>query len=421
MPLTDAKIRNLKYTEGARNKHTDFEGLHIDVRPTMKVWRYRYRIAGKENVLTIGRFPAIGVKEARQKRDDARQLLDLGRDPSKARKQEKVRAALDNASTFEAVFHEWVATRNWAPTTKRNRLSQIEFHLLPHLGPLPLREITPMMVLDVLRRAEKETPLVRKEGRGSRHLTVGSPSVARKLRQYISGVFAVGIATDRADTNPAGSLRVVMTPEKQVTHKTPLTATQIGALMRALDTYRGDPKTVLAYRLLWWAMLRPGETVAAHWSEVDLETGIWTIPRSRMKVKKAAMGDHRIPLPRQALEALKRWHAFTGGIGHVFPHRDHVDKPMVGSSLSNAFISFKLDFGYSPHATRTTASTKLNEMGYRYDVIERQLDHEDTNAIRRAYNRADYFEERKLMLQQWADMLDAWRSGAKVIPLNTAA
>jgi len=418
MPLTNAKVEKLKYVEGGKNKHPDYEGLLIDVRPTMKVWRYRYRLAGKENILTIGRFPDVEVDEARQKRNEARKLLAKGMDPNLARRQEKIRQDNGNRSTFEAIFHEWVAARDWAPATKRNRVSQLEFHVLPHLGPLSVKEISPMKVLEVLRRVEQPTEFVRKKGRGARTLAVGGPNVARRLRQYIAGIFDVAIATGRAESNPAGPLRVVMTPAKEVAHKKPLTPTQVGALMRALDTYRGDPKTVLAYKLMWWTLLRPGEVVAARWEEFDLVTGAWAIPRRRMKTKKAAMGDHVIPLPAQAVSELVRWKEFWGSAGYLFPHRDDDDKPMLGSSLAKAFDRFSLGFAYSPHATRTTASTMLNDLGFRYDVIERQLDHEDRNANRRAYNRATYLAERKAMLQQWADMLEAWKEGAKVVPLQ---
>lgn len=382
------------------------------------MWRYRYRIAGKENVLTIGRFPDVGIEEARHKRNEARKMVAQGLSPNLAKKKEQIRQANDNRSTFEAIFKEWVAARSWAASTKANRLSQIEFHVLPYLGPLLINSISPMMVLDVLRRAEAPGKSQKKTGRGARVRDTGSAKVARRLRQYIAGVFEVAIATGRADTNPAGALRVVMTPAIDVVHKTPLTPTQTGALLRALDAYRGEPRTVLAYRLMWWTLLRPGEIVAAHWDEFDLDAGVWTIPRGRMKVKKAAMGDHSIPLPSQALEQLRRWHVFTGGMGYLFTHRDDDGQHMVVAALTKAFGRFKLDFAYSPHATRTTGSTRLNEIGFRYDVIERQLDHEDRDAVRRSYNRADYFEERKGMLQQWADLLDVWKAGAKIVPLE---
>lgn len=425
MPLTDPKVAALKYVEGGKNKHPDYEGLLIDIRPpgangrpSNKVWRYRYRVAGKENVLTIGRFPEVGVKEARRRRDEARELVTKGRDPNAAKRVAAVHQDIESRSTFGALLDEWLATRTWAETTRRNREATIDFHLRPHLGAIQIREITPMMVLDVLRRAGQPAKHVRTEGRGRRTLEVGSAAVALRMRQYIAGVFALAIASGRADSNPAGPLRSVMTPARQTTHKTPLKPAQVGKLFRALDAYRGDPKTVLACRLLWWTLLRPGELVAAHWSEFDLDAQIWTIPRGRMKVKKAAMGDHRIPLPDQAVDALRRWHTFTGGIGLLFEHRDRGGSPMLASSLAKAFGRFGLDFDYSPHATRTTASTTLNEMGFRYDVIERALDHEDRDAIRRAYNRADYFVERKQMLQQWADLLDAWKTGAKVLVMQ---
>jgi integrase len=173
-------------------------------------------------------------------------------------------------------------------------------------------------------------------------------------------------------------------------------------------------------------MLRPGEVVAAHWDEFDLEAATWTIPRARMKNKNPQLPSHVVPLPRQAVEKIQAWKEFTGGIGRLFPHRDKPGEPMIASSLSKVHARLGLDFPYSPHAARTTASTHLNQMGYRYDAIEKQLDHEDRDAIRRAYNRADYLDERRQMMQQWADLLDEWKAGGKVIPVgvrrsNTAA
>lgn len=405
---------------------TDRDGLYLDVRAKSKSWRYRYRFAGKENVHTFGRYPEMSRDEAREALMAVRKMLGQGKDPSQERKLERIRTTHQHAQTFRAILDEWVASRTWAESTKRNRLAQIEFHVLPYLGPLPVREITPMHVLDMLRRAEKPAQSEKKRGRGARVRDVGSPNVARRLRHYVASAFNYAIATGRADSNPAGSLREVLTPAVRVAHKTPLRPKQVGDFLRGLDTYRGDPKTVLAFRLLWWSMLRPGETVAAHWDEFDLDAATWTIPRARMKNKNPQLPAHIVPLPHQAVERLRTWKAYTGGIGLLFAHRDKSGQPMIAATLGKVHGRLKLDFPYSPHATRTTASTHLNQMGHRYDAIEKQLDHEDRDAIRRAYNRADYLEERRQMMQQWADLLDEWKAGGKVIPVglhkgNTAA
>jgi len=425
MSLTKTEIEAAK-PKDKPYRLTDRDGLYLDVRAKSKAWRYRYRFAGKENVYTLGRYPELGRDEAREALTTVRKLLAQGKDPSQEKKLERIRAVHQNAQTFRAIFDEWVASRTWAASTKRNRLAQIEFHILPYLGPLPVREITPMHVLDVLRRAEKPARSEKKTGRGARIRDVGSPTVARRLRHYVASVFNVAIATGRADSNPAGSLREVLTAAVRVAHKTPLRPKQVGDFLRAIDAYRGDPKTVLAYWLLWWSILRPEEVVTAHWNDFDLDAAAWTVPRSRLKKKDADLPPHIVPLPRQAVERLQVWKAFTGGIGYLFAHRDKSGEPMVSGTLGKVHARLGLDFVYSPHATRTTASTNLNQMGYRYDVIEKQLDHEDRDPIRRAYNRADYLEERRQMMQQWADLLDEWKTGGKVIPVgvrksNTAA
>jgi len=418
MPLTNAKAKSLKYSPDGKNKHHDYEGLYLDVRSTgAKFWRWRYRLQGKEQLLTIGQFPDVLVEEARTKRNEARKKLDAGKNPALEKKVEKLRQAHENANTFEAVYREWLMARNWCNSTRLNRTNQIELHIIPTLGPLPIREITAMQVLDVLREATKSGEHTKEVGQGARKRNVGSPAVARRLRQYIAGVFNVAISTGRCDINPAGSLREVMTPVKQTLHKTPLTPTQIGKVLRSLDEYKGEYKTVTAFRLLWWTFLRPGEIVAAHWSEFDLEAGLWVIPRIRMKMKKESLGAHTIPLPVQAIDALKKWKELTGGIGYVFPHRD-ANEPMIPGTLTAATRKLKLNFVYVPHATRTTASTLLNGMGFTYDVIERQLDHQDKNEIRRTYNRAEYIDDRREMLQQWADLLDTWKMGGNVVAIK---
>ena len=413
--LTDTLIRKVKPTEKPY-KLADSGGLYLDVRPTgQRFWRYRFRIDGKESIFTIGEYPSVSLADARRKRDDAKALVKQGKNPTAERKVDELHRRYENAQTFEAVLDEWVESREWGPATRRNRESQIDLHLRPHLGPLPIREITPMMVLDVLRRSETPGTSIKTSGRGARTRDTGGAGVARRLRQYISGVFDLAIITARAESNPAGPLRGALTKAKKTVHKTPLTPVQVGMVLRAVDNYHGYFLTILAFRLLWWSLARPAEVAGATWEEFDFDAGLWVIPAERMKAKE----EHRIALPRQAIESLRGYKATTSGSGAVFPHRDQPGMPMTSGTLTAAARRMKLGFEYSPHATRTTGSTILNEQGYRYDVIEKQLAHQDPNAVRRSYNRADYLEERREMMQTWADLLDAWRTSTNVVPLNS--
>jgi len=403
-------------------KLTDSGGLYVDVRPSgKKFWRYRFRLAGRETIYTLGEFDkrSLGLDEARTLRNKARELVRQGKNPTTADRAADLRKQYENAQTFAALLDEWLRTRDWGEATRRNREAQIDLHVRPYLGALPVREITTAMVLEVLRRAEVPGTVTKSSGRGARTRSTGGPGVARRLRQYIAGVMDLAVNTERADRNPAGRLRGALTKAKRTVHKTALNPAQIGKVLRAIDAYQpGFPNlTQIAFRLLWWSAARPGEVTGAQWSEMDLEAGVWTIPAERMK-----MGEpHRVPLARQAVECLKALHAMSRGTGPVFPHRDRRDQPMTRDALAKAVTRMNLGFEYSPHATRTTASTILNEIGYRGDVIERQLAHQETNAVRRAYNRTDYFEEHREMMQAWADRLDAWRSGATIVPMQRSA
>ena len=414
--LNDARIRNTK--PGALPvKLTDGKGLYLEVRPSgTKLWRYRYRVGGKENVFAIGEYPAVGLAKARAQRDAARELVRQGIHPAHERKLERIRTTHENANTFEAVMREWIAGLDWAPSTKRNRMPQIEMHLLPHLGAMPVRQITPAHVLDVLRRAERKEADTRERKRGANTRMIGGGSVVRRLRQIVSGTFDHAVATLRAESNPAGPIRRAFKTAK-TTHKTPLTPPQIGEFLRALDAYHGSFMTAAALRLLWLTVARPSEVVGARWVEFDLDGEIWKIPAARMKSRE----DHAIPLPAHAVELLRRLSALSGTREFVFPHRDRRDSPMTYDALNKGIGRMGLTFKTTPHASRTTASTMLNELGFRHDVIERQLAHQERNAVRRAYNRAEYLSERREMMRQWADMLDAWRDRTKVLPPRTVA
>ena len=431
--LTDTRIRNAKKAAGKPYKLTDSNGLYLEIKPTgSKLWRYRYRIDGKENVFAAGEYAVspdgetpqqaearrnggrLTLAEARIKREEWRGLVMRGIHPAHERNLGKVRQTHEGRNTFEAVLKDWIATRHWSESTKANRMPQINIHLLPAIGPLPVRQITPSHVLDVLKRAETKESDTRTRKQGSDTRIVGGKTVVMRLRQIISGTFDHAIATLRAETNPAAPIRGAFKAQK-TTHKIPLNSAQIGELMRGIDGYTGHFQTGAAVQLMWLTLARPSEITGARWEEFNLDAATWTIPPSRMKMGE----EHIIPLPTQAIDLLRRLSALTGHGGNVFPHRDRRKEPMTYAAIYKGIQRMKLPFEHSPHGARTTASTLLNEMGYRWDVIEQQLAHQDQNAVRRAYNRASYLEERRVMMQDWANLLGELKAGnGKVIPLK---
>lgn len=373
------------------------KGLYLEVKPNgVKAWRYRFKLAGKESVFAIGEYPAITVVNARKARDDARDLVKRGINPAHNRQLEKIKLGQEAATTFEAVALEWLALKDWEATTKAKRLDMLKRIVFPSIGLLPIKQVTPAHILDILKRTAKDRP-----------------TVAAEARRTMQGVFDLAICTLRADTDPVHPVRKAL-PANKTQHKRALADVEIGQLLRDLDGYQGNFQTVAAFKLMWLTLCRPSESIEAQWSEFDLDAAIWRIPAERMKKRK----EHVMPLPTQAVEVLRSMHGVTGRHTHVFPNRDDRTKPMTDAAMRQALKNMGWSGKYSPHATRTTGSTKLNEMGYRSDWIEKQLAHVEMNAVRRTYNHADYMTDRAVMMQQWADYLDTLKSGAQVIPLR---
>jgi integrase len=270
-------------------------------------------------------------------------------------------------------------------------LSRVVF---PKIGALPVKSITPAHVLDVLTTAAKKN----------------GPSVAAMAKRTMSGVFELAVATLRADTDPVYPVRKAL-PANKTQHKRALETDEIGKLLLDLDTHGGRHETITAFRLMWLTLCRPSEVVEAEWAEFNLEDGIWRIPPARMKKRQP----HIVPLPTQAVEMLRALHIITGRYAHVFPHRDDRTKPMATATFRQMLNALGWGGKYSPHATRTTGSTRLNELGFHPDWIERQLAHIEPNAVRRTYNHAEYYADRSRMMQEWADMLDNWAGSMKLV------
>lgn len=412
MPLTDAKIRNTK-PEAKPVKLVDGGGLYLEVRPSgAKLWRYRYRIAGKENVFAVGEYfndkrgGHVSLDEARSERDKARALVKRGIHPAHHRQAERLATHAENANTFEAVALEWIAKKKpgWTPYYLRQVERFMQADVFPKIGKLPIRSVTAAHLLEVVKLIE---------GRGAE-------TVAVLVRQWASAIFRYAVATLRADSDPAAALKGAIHRPK-VEHHKPMTRDQIGDFVKALDGYAGYRTTVIALRLMLLTFVRTVELRGAEWSEFDLDRAEWRIPAERMKMREP----HTVPLSWQAVELLRELHTYTGGRTFLFPNYRNPKGCMTATTLNRALermgFNGKDSIGFSAHGFRATASTILNETGFRPDVIERQLAHAERDKTRASYNQAEYMPERVAMMQQWADMVDSIAAGGTVTPIKRAA
>lgn len=378
-------------------KLTDDKGLYLEVKPNgVKAWRYRFKLSGKESIFSIGDYPAISLSTAREKRQEARELVKQEINPVHHRQLRKINRDSELATTFEAVALEWLALKDWQEITKSKRLALLKRVVFPLIGKLPIKQVSSPHILGILQKTAKT-----------------APTVAAEAQRSISGIFDLAISTLRCDTNPVYPIRKAL-PANKTQHKRPLTSDEIGQVLRDLEEYQSNFQTVAVFKLMWFTLCRPNEAIEAKWSEFDLDAGIWRIPAERMKKRK----EHMLPLPYQAVQVLLSIRGITGGRSHVFPHRDDHNRPMTGAALRQALKSLGWSGRFSPHAIRTTGSTKLNEMGFQSDWIERQLAHVEVNAVRRAYNHAEHLSGRTIMMQQWANLLEGIKGGAQVIPLT---
>ena len=398
MPLTDARIRATK-PAAKPVKLTDGGGLYLEVRPSgKKLWRYRYRIVDKENLFAIGEYPEISLAEARAEHDKARALVKQGLHPSHSRQAERLSTHLANANTFEAVANEWITKKagRWTPYYRRQVENFLGADVFPYVGKLPIRKVTAAHLLEIIRRIEDR----------------GASTVALLVRQWSSAIFRYAVATLRAESDPAAALRGAIHRPK-VKHRKPLTKGQIKDFIAALENYGGYRTTVIALRLILLTFVRTGELRKALWAEFDLDNAEWRIPAERMKMREP----HIVPLSRQAVVLLKELQTYTGSRGMLFPNYRRPKDCMTPTTLNRALermgFNGKDSIGFSAHGFRATASTLLNEMGYRSDVIERQLAHAERDKVRASYNQAEYMVERKAMMQEWSDLVELLALGEK--------
>jgi len=399
MPLSDTRIRASK----ARRKPyrlSDGRGLYLEVRPTgARLWRYRYRLSGKENLFAIGAYPEASLADAREARDAARKLVREGVHPSHHRKMSQLQAAFRNANTFEAVAREWLAENKgaWVRASHRQRERLLERDVFPHIGALPMSQIQPSHAYAVLRR-----------------LQTRAPQMAVIARQAFAAISRLAIRTSRGSIDLGYSLRDAV-KTKVTEHKQPLAQKEIPAFFEELSKYTGYPATRAAVRMLWWTLGRPTEVLGMRWEELDLDSATWTIPAYRMKMRKS----HRVPLPTQAIELLIAMKSVAPASEYVFPGRANPRKPATHTILVKAFYAMGYKDRVTPHAIRVTGRTILGEQGHPRELLERQLAHREKKEIR-AYDQGDRLEARRPIMQGWADYLDGLLAGAKVATITSA-
>ena len=403
MALTDIAIRNAK-ARPKPYKLADALGLFVLVQPSGgKLWRLKYRVDGREKKLGFGTYPEVSLSDARKRRDEARELVAAGKDPSREKQRDKVRARIDAGNTFTFIANEYCAKRRrdgekaWAPATA-SRSEYLLSLLSGSIGRLAINEIEPADVLTAVRRIE---------GRGNLES-------ARRTLQLASAVFRYAVATARLASDPTRDLRGALTAPT-VTHYGAITeASRVGELLRAIDGYDGQGHTKLAMQISPHVFVRPGELRHADWNEIDLDAALWTIPAEKMKMRKA----HHVPLSRQAVALFREVREATGPSGFVFPSIRTRTRPMSENTINAGLRRL----GYAStemtgHGFRAMASTLLNESGkWHPDAIERALAHGDSDKVRAAYHRGAHWSERVEMAQWWSDHLDTLRRGADIVP-----
>ncbi|HEY4311603.1 MAG TPA: integrase arm-type DNA-binding domain-containing protein [Pirellulales bacterium] len=387
MPLSDAKARNAKLRPKSY-KMLDGEGLFLLITPAGgRYWRLRYYFGDKEKLLALGVYPEITLADARERRANAKKLLAKGVDPGEAKKEAKRLQVLEKDDTFEMVGREWYGKREheWASSTAADMLARMESHLFPKLGHRPISQITATELLAVLRLVEAN----------------GTLEMTRRVRQICGQVYMYAIATGRAERNPVLDLRgALKTPVAK--HHAFLRTNDLPEYLKKLSIYDGHLQTKLALSFLLLVFVRTGELRGALKTEIEWDKAEWRIPPERMKMKEA----HIVPLSRQAITVLRELEPYSASSRYLFPNQNNPDRPMSENTMLYALYRMGYHSRATGHGFRSTASTILNEHGFRPDVIERQLAHNERNSVRAAYNHAQYLPERRDMMQWWADYLD---------------
>lgn len=399
MPLTDTAIRNAKPSEKPIRLF-DGGGLYIEVSPAGgKWWRLKYRFAGKEKRLSLGVYPEVGLKEARDRREEAKRLLGEGVDPSVERKVQKVATVERTANSFEVVAREWHAkyAPGWTESNANKVLARLENDVFPWLGGRPIAELKAPELLSVARRVESR----------------GALDTAHRVLQTCGQIFRYAVATGRAERDPSGDLRGALPPAKGKHYAAPTDPREVAGLLRMFDAFTGTFVVKCALRLAPMLFVRPGELRQAEWADIDLEAGEWRFVSSKRDVP------HIVPLSTQAVATLLDLQALTGHGRYLFPGARDKAKPMSEVAINAALKRMGIDTQkeFTGHGVRPIARTILREvLGFEVEVIELQLAHRKKDPNGAAYDRVAFLAVRKRMMQAWSDYLDEIKAGARVLP-----
>ena len=394
MPLTDTAIKKLKPTDKPQ-KVTDERGLYLLVNPTgSKLWRWKYRVLGKEKVLPLGQYPDVSLAQARDGREAARKLLASGTDPMAQRKAVKVARQFAADNSFATVAGLW--WENWRPArTPRHAdyvLRRLEADVFPAIGARPIADIEAPELVRMVKVIEAR----------------GAMDIAKRCLETCGQIFRYAVAHGLASRNPAADLRPadVLKSRKKENYAR-VDAKELPELLRRIESYQGSTITRLAMRLMAMTFVRTSELIGARWVEFDLEAARWDIPADRMKMATP----HIVPLSTQAVNLLQSLHFLTGHSTLLFPgERDH-EKPMSNNTILGALARMGYKGRMTGHGFRGIASTQLHEMGYDHAHIELQLAHQERNSVSASYNHATYLPQRAAMMQEWSNYLDASAMG----------
>ncbi len=390
--LTATEVKNAKPSpDGKPRKLWDGGGLHLYVTPTVKSWRYKYRLFGKEHLFALGQFPHVGLAAARDLHAQARTLVDKGTHPIVQKKAGDLLAKLDSEDSFKAVAVSWMATKEAirTPYYLKQIRTAMEKDVFPSIGGLPIRSVKAAHILAIIKSVEKR----------------GASTVAINIRGWCSAVFEYAIANLKSDYDPVSALKNSIVRPK-VKHNVALKPDQISELLKQMSENAPFRTTAIALELLLLTFVRTVELRKSTWDEFNLVEGVWQIPAKRMKMDV----EHVVPLSTQAIKLLKELQGITGASAHLFPNNrrptDFMTPTTINQALKRLGFSGTGTIGFSAHGFRGTAATLLYEKGYPPDVIERQLAHAERNNVKAAYNHAQYMPQRKKMMQEWADFVD---------------
>lgn len=406
VPLTELQVKNAK-PKDKPYKLSDGGGLYLLVKPDgAKYWRMKARFAGVERLLAFGVYPDVSLLKARAARTKAADQIKAGIDPAQAKRIKKLQEAAAASNTFEAIARQWHENKReaWKENTAKEALNRLEKDVFPLIGKRPITEIDAPLMLDVLRRVEQR----------------GAQEIAARLGQLCSQIFRYAIASGLAKYNPVPDLRGALKPRAKG-HHAAITTDELPDFLKVLEKNeaRMYTPTRILMRLMMLVFVRTSELIETPWSEIDLENEQWVIPWQRMKMGKKKVNprkvDHHVNMPRQGWELLRELHAITGRSKFLFPNqRDH-EKPVSNGAILAALKRMGYAGKHTGHGFRALAMGVIKErLGYRHDVVNRQLAHMSGDAYGEAYDRAEFLEERKTMMQQYADYLDTAASGQVV-------